>query len=281
MSSTQTIAKSAALLAGVVISLLAGYISVTGLHSLFPAGGLAVLAMGAAMEVGKVVSVAAWRHTTGLLRAGLAALVLLLTSITALGVYGFLSSAHLTDKAPGVAATVQVDRLAAELELARAEQAQAEDRLRRLDAAVDALPADWISRKQALRQSQAAERAEVQATLTTSLATQRRIIEAQAEARTAQHTSEASPLRYAAEALGLDDEQVAKLVILLLLMAFDPLGLALVAAGSGSALKKQAATPVAVRKPRPARKALGRGLEELQAEKEKAPAARPPLRIVS
>ena len=204
-----------------------------------------MLAMGAAMEVGKVVSVAAWRHTAGPLRAGLAALVLLLTSITAIGVYGFLSAAHLTDQAPGIAAAAQADRFVAELGIARAEQAQAEARLSRLDAAVDALPADWATRKQALRGSQTAERAEVQAAITAAMVDQRRIIEAEASARTVQATANASPLRYAAQALGLDDEQAARLVILLLLMAFDPLGLALVAAGTGPNVpRKRAADPL-------------------------------------
>ena len=118
MSNASTIAKFAALLTGAAVSLLAGYVSVTGLHALFPVGGVVVLAMGAAMEVGKVVAVACWRHTAGPLRAGLAALILLLTSITAIGVYGFLSSAHLTDQVPGIAAAAQADRYAAELSIA-------------------------------------------------------------------------------------------------------------------------------------------------------------------
>ncbi|NBW12655.1 MAG: hypothetical protein EBR82_31990 [Caulobacteraceae bacterium] len=292
MSNASTIVKFAALLTGAAVSLLAGYVSVTGLHALFPAGGVVVLAMGAAMEVGKVVAVACWRHTAGPLRAGLAALILLLTSITAIGVYGFLSSAHLTDQVPGIAAAAQADRYAAELSIARAEQAQAEARLQRLDAAVDALPAEWVTRRQALRQSQATERAEVQAALTGSMASQRRIIEAEATARTAQATAGASPLRYAAAALGLDDEQAARLVILLLLLAFDPLGLALVAMGSGPGRQERQApalvtAPVvmlerAARKGGAKRYGLGRGLASIIADQEAAKSdTRPQLRVVN
>lgn len=267
MSNAKTIAKLAALITGAAVSLLAGYISVTGLHSLFPAGGFAVLAMGAAMEVGKVVGVACWRHTAGPLRAALLTLVLLLSSITALGVYGFLAGAHLTDQAPEIAAAAQADRLAAELRLAQAEQAAAEARQHRLDAAVDALPADWVTRRQAVRQSQAAERAEVTAALTASLAEQRRIAAEQAATRVVQHTAGLAPMHYAAQALGMDDEQAVHLVILLLLLAFDPLGLALVAAGTGpSREQKRAVDPLV---------AILRGDEETA-----EPVFRPRLRIV-
>ena len=267
MSNASTIAKTAALLTGAVVSLLAGYISVTGLAALFPAGGVVLLAMGAAMEVGKVVAVACWRHTAGPLRAGLAALVLLLTSITALGVYGFLASSHLAAEAPTLAAAVEADRLAADLALARSEQAAAEARLQRLDAAVDALPADWISRKQALRQAQTAERAEAQATVAMAMAEHRRINAGQAATRTVHAAAELAPLRYAASALGLGDEQAVKLVILLLLMAFDPLGLALVAAGTGSSKPKRRATDPLV------------GLM-VGREGEDGPVFRPQLRVV-
>lgn len=239
MTTTSTIAKIAALTTGAAVSLLAGYISTTGLHALFPSGGVVVLAMGAAMEIGKVVAVAAWRHTTELLRAGLASLILVLCSITALGVYGSLSQWHLTDKAPEIAAAAQADRLATELSLAKAAQARAEDQLRRLDAAVDSLPAEWVTRKQALRQAQTAERAQVQAMLTASLAEQHRIAEAVSVTQVAQQSSTLSPVHYAASVLRMDDEQAVRLVMLLLLLAFDPLGLALVAAGSGTAAKQK------------------------------------------
>jgi hypothetical protein len=267
MSNASTIAKLAALLTGAAVSLLAGYISVTGLAALFPAGGAAVLAMGAAMEVGKVVSVACWRHTAGPLRAGLTALVLLLITVTGLGVYGFLSSAHRSGEAPALAAAVEADRLAADLALARAAQAQAEARLQRLDAAVDALPADWATRKQVLRQSQAAERAEVQAAITAAMVDQRRINAGQAAARVVHTAAELAPIRYAASALGWSDDEAVNAMILLLMLGFDPLGLALVAAGTGSAARRKAA-PDAVM-------AILRGGDETA-----APVYQPRLRLV-
>jgi len=219
---------------GAAVSLVAGYISISGLVSLFPAGGIALIAMAASMELGKVVAVACYQHATGLMRVVLTLLIAILMTITGLGVYGFLSSSHQADRAPALAAEAQASRWSQDLTLARDTQKRAEDTLRQMDAAVEALmTARRITGAQVLRNQQSSERNRVSQTLDRSVEDQRRILEQQANARTITTHSELTPIRFAANALGWSEDQALTLMILLLMLAFDPLGMVLVAIGAG------------------------------------------------
>ena len=178
-------AKYVALMFGVIVSLIAGYISVTGLAALFPAGGLLVMVMAASMEAGKVVAVMCWRHATGALKALLTGLIAVLILITGLGVYGFLSSSNQADRAPALAAAAQAESQATQLTLARDVQARAERDLQQLDAAVNALmQLNRITQANTLRGSQAQERTRLAATIAASVEEQRTISIRQAESRT-------------------------------------------------------------------------------------------------
>lgn len=87
-------------LTGVVISVLAGVFSVTGLTSVFRGAELPVLLMGSALELAKVcVSVylhSYHRSLNVLLKSYLVFALLVLMSVTSLGVYGFLSKSFYT-----------------------------------------------------------------------------------------------------------------------------------------------------------------------------------------
>jgi hypothetical protein len=242
---TTNFATRTALIAGVIVSAVAGYISVTGLAALFPAGGVVVMVMAAAMEIGKVVAVACWRQTTGAMKVCLTALIAVLILITGLGVYGFLSSSNQADKAPAHAAAAQSERWAAELVIARDTQTRAETTLQRLDNAVEALQSQrMVTRAQTLRSQQNEERASLTAALEGAVRDQRRILEAQANNRVVTGHSELTPIRFAANALGMEDDQAVTLMILMLMLAFDPLGLMLVAAGSETNTSKSTKAPV-------------------------------------
>jgi hypothetical protein len=264
-------AKYVALISGVIVSLIAGYISVTGLAALFPAGGPLVMVMAASMEVGKVVAVACWRHTTGALRALLTGLIAVLILITGLGVYGFLSSSNQADRAPALAAAAQAESQATQLTLAREVQARAERDLQQLDAAVNALmQLNRITQANSLRGSQAQERTRLAATIAASVEEQRTIIARQAEARTVATHSELSPIRFAAHALNWGDEEAVQLMILMLMLAFDPLGLVLVAIGSevraSKKLEKKKRAVKAQRSKRAARPKVGSMLAQARRE---------------
>jgi hypothetical protein len=70
--------------------------SISGLTSIFAGATLAVICLGVAFEIGKLSAVA-WlgRHGSGALRAALVVLVAVLRILNSIGIYGFLSRAHI------------------------------------------------------------------------------------------------------------------------------------------------------------------------------------------
>lgn len=109
------------ILSALSISSIAAYFSVIGLATIFPGSITSVIIMGGVLEVGKIVT-AVWLHrnwkTAPLLIKGyLSFATLTLMAITSMGIFGFLSKAHIehqtiTEKAVAAADVIQnkIDR---------------------------------------------------------------------------------------------------------------------------------------------------------------------------
>ena len=87
------------LLSALTISAIAIYYSVAGLAAIFAAAVIPIIVMGVALEVGKLVT-AVWLHrfwdkATWWLKTYLSLAVLVLMFITSMGIFGFLSKAHI------------------------------------------------------------------------------------------------------------------------------------------------------------------------------------------
>jgi hypothetical protein len=85
-------------LSGICISLVAAYFSIVGLATMFPGSMEAIVIMGAVLEVGKLVA-AVWLHKNwheafGFLKYYLLLAVVVLSAITSMGIFGFLSKSH-------------------------------------------------------------------------------------------------------------------------------------------------------------------------------------------
>jgi hypothetical protein len=87
------------LLSALSISGVAIFYSVIGLATIFPGAFWPVVIMGGVLEVGKLVTASwlyrNWRFTRWLLRTYLTIAVVILSIITSMGIFGFLSKAHL------------------------------------------------------------------------------------------------------------------------------------------------------------------------------------------
>ena len=80
------------------ISLTAAYFSIIGLATMFPGSKEAIIIMGSVLEIGKLVA-AVWLHKNwhtafGFIRSYLLIAVIILTGITSMGIFGFLSRSH-------------------------------------------------------------------------------------------------------------------------------------------------------------------------------------------
>src|SRR6056300_1260595 len=90
------------LLSALSISGVAAYYSIIGLATIFPGAFWPVVIMGSVLEAGKLVCASwlyrNWKRTNILLRSYLFFAVIVLIMVTSMGIFGFLSKAHLQNE---------------------------------------------------------------------------------------------------------------------------------------------------------------------------------------
>ena len=86
-------------LTALTISAVAIYYSIAGLVAIFAAAAVPIMIMGGALEVGKLVTAVwlhkHWKRATWWLKTYLTIAVVVLMFITSMGIFGFLSKAHI------------------------------------------------------------------------------------------------------------------------------------------------------------------------------------------
>lgn len=231
-----------ALLFALLISGVAGWFSVIGLGALFAATFWPVIVMGTVLETGKLVA-AGWLHANWsnprvniLHKTYLTFAVLALMLVTAIGIYGYLSKGYLEQEAPLASTTIQIEQRETALRQKQAEIVRLGQHQEQLDAAVNSLIEQrHVLASQRLRDSQKAERAQIAAAVTAATAEVSRLTEELVPLRL--HTSEVraklGPVKYVADLFGWQDPNSAvRLVILVIMFAFDPLAVVLVLSGT-------------------------------------------------
>ena len=107
------------LLTALTISTVAIYYSVVGLVAIFAAAALPIMIMGGVLEVGKLVTAVwlhrYWKETVWWLKSYLSFAVILLMFITSMGIFGFLSKAHIEQTSAGEESIAQVERITTEI----------------------------------------------------------------------------------------------------------------------------------------------------------------------
>jgi PAS domain-containing protein len=124
------------LITGLAISAVAIYYSVAGLVAIFAAAAIPIIIMGSTLEIAKLVT-AVWLHrywsvATWWLKSYLAVAVLVLMFITSMGIFGFLSKAHIEQTTAGQEGAAQVERINAEIARQQDIVKRAEERTRLL-----------------------------------------------------------------------------------------------------------------------------------------------------
>ena len=97
------------------IAAVAAWFSVAGLVAIFAASVIPVAIMAGSLEVGKLVAASwvyrNWRRAPFLLKSYLTFAVIVLMFITSMGIFGFLSSAHLEQAAEGQQSEARITRI--------------------------------------------------------------------------------------------------------------------------------------------------------------------------
>ena len=103
------------LFTALAIAGVAAWFSIAGLMAIFSAAALPIAIMAGTLEVGKLLTASwlyrYWGETTLALKTYLSLAVLILMLITSMGIFGYLSKAHLDQAGASVDAFAIVDRL--------------------------------------------------------------------------------------------------------------------------------------------------------------------------
>ena len=126
------------LVTALAISAVAIYYSVAGLMTIFAAAAIPIMIMGGTLEVGKLVTAVwlhkYWRQTTWWLKTYLTTAVIVLMFITSMGIFGFLSKAHIEQTASANEGIAQLERIDAEIERYETVIARAETKIQELES---------------------------------------------------------------------------------------------------------------------------------------------------
>lgn len=222
------------------LSGVAAYYSIIGLVTLFPSAALPIIVMGATLEVAKLVSASwlyrNWKKIELLIKYYLTFSVLILSFITSMGIFGFLSKAHIEQGVSGAGNSIQLKILEDQIVSEQRKLENAQRSLNSLDKLVEQAS---VESAVDIRNKQRRERTALGNQIDSSLtaikdlndkATPMRI-EAQKLA------AEVGPIKFIADLVyGESDqktiEKAVRAVIILLVVVFDPLAIVLLIAAN-------------------------------------------------
>ena len=125
------------LITALSISAVAIYYSVAGLVAIFAAAALPIMIMGGVLEVSKLVTAVwlhrYWKQATWWLKTYLSVAVFVLMVITSMGIFGFLSKAHIEQTAQSTDNLAQVETIQKEIDRNFAIIDRAENKIMELD----------------------------------------------------------------------------------------------------------------------------------------------------
>jgi len=240
-----------ALLSGLSISAVAIYYSVAGLVSIFAAAAVPIIVMGVVLEVGKLVATVwlkqNWMVAPRFLKGYLLAAITVLMLITSMGIFGYLSKAHLDQAVPTGDVADKVALIDEKIKTERDNVETARKALEQMNAQVDQRLSRSDDEKGAeravqIRRAQARERQQLQNDIAVAQNKIARLNEERApiakELRKVE--AEVGPIKYIAALIYGDNpdgdllERAVRWVIIIIVLVFDPLAVILLLASQYS-----------------------------------------------
>jgi hypothetical protein len=236
------------LLTALALSGIAAYYSVIGLAQIFPGSYWPIIIMGSVLEASKLVTVSwlynNWKTTFSAMKLYFLIAVVLLMAITSMGIFGYLSKAHIehsTTLAPSVA---KVEIYEEKIKSLQSSIERNDKNLKQLDAAVDEIMGRTKDEKGAERSNQIrkTQQKERERIASENKRLQKEIetlneekLPLSLEVRKAE--SDLGPIKYVAEVVyGTQDRDIidkaVRLVIFIIIIVFDPLAVLLLIAAN-------------------------------------------------
>jgi hypothetical protein len=230
---------------------VAGWFSIVGFMAIYAGAPIPALIMGAVTELAKLVTISwiyrNWEYANWRLKAPLIYFTIALMTATSIGVFGFLSKAHLEQGAGTVDNSSRIETLNYQINREKSSIADNEKVIGQLDATVNSfLGKDRTDRSLSVRKSQAPQRKQLR---DDSEAAQKRIDTLSAEkfkleSEVRKMQLEVGPIRYIAELFyGVEEdatkniESAVRLFTLLIVSTLDPLAVILLIAANHTLLR--------------------------------------------
>ena len=234
------------LLTALAISAVAAFYSIVGLMAIFSTSALSIAVMGIVLEIGKLVTASwlyqNWKRVPFLLKSYLTIAVIVLMFITSMGIFGYLSKAHI-DQGKGVAEIyLKVERVDNRIQTQRNTILRYEKQLINLDTALNKyLDLGAVSKGLAKRDEQEPERKELVNLINKAQERIDLLLEERGEYQLQINSFEVEigPIKYISaiiygdKALDYIDTAV-RAVILILVFVFDPLAVLLLVSANMS-----------------------------------------------
>ena len=238
---TATSVRLAAFIVALALAGVSAAFSIDGLTAIFAGAFWPVVIMGAVLEAGKLVAAAwlteHWNSAPSLLRLVLVAMVGVLMGLNAIGVFGFLTRAHLDHMASiDLALADRTADIEARLATQGRTVADLDRRIAQIDTAIEestrlGRPLGAMTIADQKRRERAETTAERQREALALGGLQ--IEKAKIDAQRRRAEVEVGPVRYLAEVVGMpatDLERAVRLVTLALVVVLDPMAVALLLA---------------------------------------------------
>ncbi len=239
------------LLTALAISAVAAYYSIIGLIAIFSAAAIPIAVMGVVLETGKLVTASwlyqNWKRVPKLLKTYLISAVVVLMFITSMGIFGFLSKAHIEQTTVNSDNTLQIELIDSKIQRERDAIKRAENTLLQLDSALEKyVELGAVTKGLNARKEQETERNELNATIDESTTTIAELTQKKSELNADRIAIEAEvgPIKYIAELIYGESssgvlEDAVRGVILVIVFVFDPLAVLLLVAANMSLKEEQ------------------------------------------
>ena len=246
-------------LTGIALSAVAGFYSIVGLTAIFAGAVVPIIILGTVLEVAKLVSVSwlhyNWKIASRAVRAYLIFAILILMFITSMGIFGFLSKAHIEQQSKlDTGISTEVPKIELLIKNNEEQIADTRKQIEQIDAAINAIREKGKSAKDAQAALDSAKRETAKRD-----ALNKRVVELQTEVADLKSKKialenevkklevEVGPIKYVAELIfeasdtKLLDKTV-RIVIMILISVIDPLAIFLLIAFNLSVIDKQNAS---------------------------------------
>src|SRR5210317_1534115 len=125
------------MITALTISAVAIYYSVAGLMTIFAAAAIPIMIMGGVLEIGKLVTAVwlhkHWKQATWWLKTYLSTAVVVLMFITSMGIFGYLSKAHIEQTSASEETVARVETITDEIARQSAIVTRANTRIAQLE----------------------------------------------------------------------------------------------------------------------------------------------------